>query len=239
MGEDNKKTKNVSDIIAAIISIFVIVAIFLFGIIYIKNAADSIGMKDEGYRNLSEVNIYSGSKYGRGIVIFANDEYIDIVTAKHLVSDENNVTVEFGNKGRVEAEVIYYYGITDAAIIRIDREISDHDLKGAKAPDVMSKDEYDSISLSKTMYFASDIYDTSKKYEEGKWIQSHEEVSELGGDVGLFIGEVAPGMSGEGLYNEDDVLVGMIVGANDTAGAVIPSYVIINEYVQWVILSEE
>ena len=210
-----------------------IIVVFAIGMLFIKDAADEIGLMQEGYRNLCQVNVYAGIKNGRGIIIGVEDDYIDIVTSKHLVSEENNVNIEFGNKGRLDAEVVYYYPDTDAAIIRVLREDSDFYLKGAKAPEIMSKSDYESIPLSRSVYYAKDIYDVSMSVEEGKWLSSGEFVYELSEDVGLFAGEVLPGMSGEGLFDEKDRLIGMIIAANETEGAIIPAYKIKNGYLSF------
>ena len=69
----------------------------------------------------------------------------------------------------------------------------------------------------------------------GKWLDSEEFVYELSEDVGLFAGEVLPGMSGEGLFDENDRLIGMIIAANETEGAVIPAYKLRNEYMSFMI----
>lgn len=212
-----------------------IIIIFVIGMLFIKDAADEIGLMEKGYRNLCQVNVYAGIKNGRGIIIDTTDDYIDIVTSKHLVSEENNVSIEFGNKGKVDAEVVYYYSNTDAAIIRVMREDSDFYIKGAKAPEIMSKSDYESYSLSSKVYFANNIYDVSLDVAEGLWISSDEFVYELSEDVGLFSGEVLPGMSGEGVFDEDDRLIGMIIAANETEGAVIPAYELRNEYMTFLI----
>ena len=207
-----------------------IIVIFAFGMIFIKDAANDIGLMEKGYRNLSQVNVYAGIKNGRGIIIGVDEEYIDIVTSKHLVSDENKVSLEFGNMGRADGEVIYYYKDTDAAIIRVNREDSDFYLKGAKAPGIMPESDYLSIPLSRNVYFAKDIYDVTLDVSEGKWLSSEEFVYELSENVGLFAGEVLPGMSGEGLFDENDRLIGMIIAASETEGAVKPAYELEEEY---------
>lgn len=210
-----------------------IIAVFVFGMLLIKDAADEIGLMEEGYRNLSQVNVYAGIKNGRGIIIGVEEDYIDIVTSKHLVSEENKVSIEFGNKGKVEGEVVYYYPNNDAAIIRVMRKDSDFYIKGAKAPEIMPKNDYESIPLSRSVYFAKDIYDVTIEVSVGKWLDSEEFVYELSEDVGLFAGEVLPGMSGEGLFDENDRLVGMIIAASETEGAVIPAYELRNEYMSF------
>lgn len=223
----------VKNLILCIISFMSIIVVFAVGMIFIKDAADEIGLLEKGYRNLCQVNVYAGIKNGRGIVIDATEDYIDIVTSKHLVSEENKVSIEFGNKGKVDAEVVYYYLDTDAAIIRVMREDSDYYIKGAKAPEIMSKSDYESIPLSRSVYYSKDIYDVSLDVAEGKWLSSDEFVYELSEDVGLFMGDVLPGMSGEGLFDGEDRLIGMIIAANETEGAVIPAYELRNEYMSF------
>lgn len=230
----NKKF-SAKNIILLTVSVLSILAVFAVGMMYIKDAAEEIGLMEKGYRNLCQVNVYAGIKNGRGIIIGAEDDFIDIVTSKHLVSEENKVSIEFGNKGRVDAEVVYYYNTSDAAIIRVMREDSDFYLKGAKAPEIMSKNDYESFPISRKVYFAKDIYDESLDVSEGKWLTSDEFVYELSADVGLFAGEVLPGMSGEGLFDENDRLVGMIIAATDTEGAVLPAYELRNEYMSFLI----
>ena len=231
------KKDSMKNLILCIVSFMSIIAVFVFGMLLIKDAADEIGLMEEGYRNLSQVNVYAGIKNGRGIIIGVEEDYIDIVTSKHLVSEENKVSIEFGNKGKVEGEVVYYYPNNDAAIIRVMREDSDFYIKGAKAPEIMPKSDYESIPLSRSVYFAKDIYDVTLEVSVGKWLDSEEFVYELSEDVGLFAGEVLPGMSGEGLFDENDRLVGMIIAASETEGAVIPAYTLRNEYMSFQIIN--
>lgn len=227
------KKDSMKNLILCIVSFMSIIVIFVLGMLFIKDAADEIGLMEKGFRNLSQVNVYAGIKNGRGIIIGNEEDYIDIVTSKHLVSEENKVSIEFGNKGKVDGEVVYYYPNTDAAIIRVKREDSDFYIKGAKAPKIMSKSDYESIPLSRSVYFAKDIYDVTLEVSVGKWLDSEEFVYELSEDVGLFAGEVLPGMSGEGLFDENDRLVGMIIAASETEGAVIPAYELRNEYMSF------
>ena len=207
--------------------------VIIFGFCYIKDAAKDIGIMDEGYRNLSEVNIYAGIKNGRGFIIRVEDDYLDIITSKHLVSENNIVTIEFGNKGRTEGEAVYYYREIDAAVIRVKREDFEHDLKGATAIEPLSKGEYDSIPLNKKVLFTLTFFDTDQEVSEGNWYSSHEYIAELGYEAGIFLGEVKPGMSGAALFDEEDKLVGMIIASNDLKGAIIPSYEIMEEYIEF------
>ena len=131
------------DLICLVISILMITFVSCFGFFGIKDAAKDKGIMDKGYRNLSEVNVYAGIKNGRGFII----------TSKHLVSENNKVTVEFGNRGRADGEAVYYYTELDAAVVRVKKEDFEHDLKEAKGVEPLSKGEYDSISLNKKVFF--------------------------------------------------------------------------------------
>ena len=227
------KDSFIKHLIVLTVSFISIIAVFAVGMIFIKDAEDDIGLMQKGFRNLAQVNIVAGIRNGRGIVINTTDEYIDIVTSKHLVSEENKVSIEFGNKGQTDAEAVYYYPDTDAAIIRVKREDSDYYLKGAKAPEILSESDYESIPISRKVYYARDIYDVSLDVAEGKWLSSDKFVYELSESIGLFEGEVLPGMSGEGLFDEEDRLIGMIIAANETEGAVIPAYELKNGYLSF------
>lgn len=219
------------DLICLVISILMITFVSCFGFFGIKDAAKDKGIMDKGYRNLSEVNVYAGIKNGRGFIIRVEDDYMDIITSKHLVSENNKVTVEFGNRGRADGEAVYYYTELDAAVVRVKKEDFEHDLKEAKGAEPLSKGEYDSISLNKKVFFTSDIFDTTLEISEGNWYSSHEYIQELGYEAGIFLGEVKPGMSGGALFDEEDRLIGMIIASNDFKGAIIPSYEIMEEYI--------
>ena len=228
-----KKDNSIKDIISLIISFLMLSFVAAFGFLYIKDAASKIGIMEKGYRNLCQVNVYADVKNGRGFIIRVEDDYMDIVTSKHLVSENNKVSVEFGNKGRVDGEVVYYYRELDAAVVRVQREDFEYYIKGAKEINALSKGEYDSIPLNKKVICASNIYDTELEVSEGRWYSSDEYIPELGCSVGLFLSDVKPGMSGGAIFDEEERFAGMIIASNDSQGAVIPSYEIMEEYIEF------
>ena len=59
-----KKNFFTNNLIWGIVSFMSIIAVFAFGMLLIKDAADDIGLMEKGYRNLSQVNVYAGIKYG-------------------------------------------------------------------------------------------------------------------------------------------------------------------------------
>ncbi len=210
-----------------------ILAVSLFGLFVIKDAYSEVGLKDEGFRNLIQVKVHSLDKSGMGVVIGVEEDYIDILTTKHLTDASAVAEAEFGNGGRAEGYMVYFYPDHDAAILRIQRKDSDHDFKGAKKTEVLSKSEYEKIPLSQKVYYLSDHTDMGKKFETGKWLEGNTFIYEIQEEAGIFSGEVIPGMSGAGLFDENDKMVGMIIAASDKEGAVTPAYILESEYLRW------
>ena len=229
MKERNKKEA----LILTLVCLICVLAVSIFGLFVIKDAYSEVGLKDEGFRNLTQVKVHSLDKSGMGVVIGVEDEYIDILTTKHLTDASAVAEAEFGNGGYAEGYMVYFYPEHDAAVLRIKREDSDPDFKGAKKAEVLSKSEYEKLSLSQKVYYLSDLTDTGKKFETGKWLEGRTFIYEIQEEVGLFEGEVIPGMSGEGLYDENDRMVGMIIAASDKEGAVTPAYILESEYLKW------
>ncbi|MCR4647707.1 MAG: serine protease [Lachnospiraceae bacterium] len=231
--QSETKEKSYKELIELVICILLIIFVILFGFLYIKEATDAIRLRDPKYRNLSQVEIYADIFNGRGIIIAVTDDHMDILTSRHLVETENKVTVEFGNGKRVDSEVYSYFKDYDAAVIRIYKDAAGETLRSAKAAEICTKEDYDNMKLGQTVYFATEMSDAEIEYVKGKWVEGSKFIYELGSEVGLFLGEVLPGMSGEGVFDENDRLVGMIIAATDTEGALIPAYELKNEYLQW------
>lgn len=228
---DNKKEKYLNIILTAV-CLLSIVFVSFFGLFFIKDLQNEIGIMEDGFRNLSQVTIYAGIKNGRGIVIYNENDFFDILTSKHLVSRDNNVSIEFGNGDKTDGGVVYYFPDSDAAIIRVFKKDATYP-QGIKAVEVLSKSDYDSLTLSTHVYFLENISDKDKRVIEGRWIESEEYISEIGEEVGLFSAEVKSGMSGEGIFDSNDKLIGMIIAANETEGAIIPAYKLQNEYLNF------
>ena len=72
-----------------------ILAVSLFGLFVIKDAYSEVGLKDEGFRNLTQVNVHSLDKSGMGVVIGVEEDYIDILTTKHLTDASAVAEAEF------------------------------------------------------------------------------------------------------------------------------------------------
>lgn len=217
----DKKVLNIVSLIVATVLI-IIPAVMGFGFIY--GYTDNIGVRDPKFRNLSLVKVYGDNKKGEGVIVYVDDEYADIITCKHIFETDYKALVEFGNKESVYADVTYYFPDVDACVIRLKRS----DIKDAigypVAVPFLGKNDYSKLSIGEKVYYSDDLNDLSRTFNEGLWISSDEFVYELEGNVGLFSGEVVPGMSGSGVFDEDGKLIGIIVASNEVDGALLPAF---------------
>lgn len=218
------------DFIKAAISILLIAATSFFGIVFIKNISYDEFLAEKRVDYKCQVTVKTeNSKVGRGVVFRIGEDYIDILTSKHLVSDSFTPVVEMGDYTVVNANITFFYADYDAAILRVSGEGFDKIVSKVEEAYVMTQTEYDSLKRSDAVFFADNIHDEVKSYREGQWIVPYEYLEELECETGIFAGKVDYGMSGEGLFDINGNLIGIIIGSGDYEGAVIPGYKLLNE----------
>lgn len=222
----NKRT-----IIGIIACVLAIVCVANFGVWFIMDATDNIGVMSPGYKNLSQVIIHADGKVGRGVIFNINDDYIEIITAKHVVSETATPVIEFGDGTRTDSVVRYYFADHDAAVIRIDKN-SDNIPKGLKAVETIDRYEYNMIYEGNSLYFASSLKDKELEVLSGNIARKDYfvEVIQEKADVINCIEPPTPGMSGSGVFTEDDQLYGIIVAADESTGVVLPIFDLMNIY---------
>ena len=225
--------KKICTIIQIIISVIALTFASVAGLVFIKGSTDNLTPLSQGYRNRSQVMIHNDIKYGRGIIVNETDEYIDIVTAKHIVDtidDEAGLIVETSDKKEIPAELVYQFKNMDSAVVRIQKSDSDAFIPHPVISYYLDEDEYYSITPGTPVYYLYGIYDDDFSLSDGIWSDGSTFIVELGIIAGVFNGSVRPGMSGEGVYTEDGSWVGMIIAASDKEGAFIPAHEIMKNY---------
>ena len=225
--------KKISAILQIIISLIFLIIVSTVGLFFIKGSTDNLTPLSIGYRNRSQVTIHNDIKTGRGIIVNETDEYIDIVTAKHLVegvNDESGLIVETSDKKEIPAELIYNFKNSDSAVIRIKKSDSDAFIPHPIISRYLSEEEYSAITPGTTVYYLYGIYDDDFSISEGIWSDGGVFIVDYKIIAGLFNGYVIPGMSGEGVYTQDGAWVGMIIAASEKEGAIIPAYEIMKNY---------
>lgn len=215
------------EIIKSCISICCILFVFLFGMLFIKDAANDLSVTNPRYRNRTQVTIKDNDKSGRGVIFDEDDEYIYILTGKHVVSDTVTPIVCFGNHSSCFGETYYYFAEDDAALVRVKNEDAKELIKVKPVNRIASETDYSLYSKGGKVYWLDGIYDDNLSFLEGTWVESNRYLPEFGEYTGIFEGNVSAGMSGEGVFDEDGELMGIIVAADDSTGAVFPAYKLI------------
>ena len=220
-----KKDNQTKNIISAIVSVFLIILTSVMGLTAIKNSASDQGVMQEEYRNRSQVVLYSGALTGRGVIVGADDDFIDILTTKHLIRDGGqDVSVEFANKKKVKALAVYVAEGYDAALVRVVRSDAWEAIGHPRSVEYLNEDEYNSFAQGEDVYYLEYVYDDNLSVLSGTWSETNEYIVSINTEAGIFKADVRPGMSGEGLFDSDDRLIGIIIAAGDGEGAVIPAY---------------
>lgn len=217
-------------IIEIVLSISLIALVSVFGLLEIKDATAKLPIMKPGLRNLSQVLVKSAGKYGRGVVFDIDEDYVYIVTSKHVVEEELYPNVMFGNRYEYPAETVYFYN-DDAAILKVNRKTVEENVK-TRPVKCLSREEYDLLSEGETLFFLDDIFDDSLTVSEGTLLNKETYIKELYCDAGIFEGIVKEGMSGEGVFDENQKLVGIIMATDDEKGAFVPAYKLENQFVE-------
>lgn len=216
------------DIAKAAISILLVAATSLFGILFIKNIPyDEILLKESVNYKSQVIVRTEDDRTGRGVVFEIGDDYIDILTSKHLLSDSFNPVVELGDYTLAGAQITFFFADYDAAILRVSGDDFHNILSKVEAAQIMTFTEYENLKRADAVFYADNLREKDRNFREGKWIDSYEYVEELECETGIFTGKVDFGMSGEGLFDINGKLIGIIIGSGDYEGAVVPGYMLL------------
>lgn len=205
------------------VSFAAVIFVFLFGEIFIKNAYDDLYVIEPGYKNLAQVRMTANGKIGSGVLYDVSADRILILTSKHLLNESWQPSVEFGDGYIKEGKVNYYFPDMDAAIAEVQR---DDGMSGLLyAPKIAGAADYDMMEIGEEVFYADGMKDDEISLMTGKLADKNVDIG-LEQQVGLFEGKVKAGMSGEGLFDEEGRLIGIIVAADDNFGAFIPAYIL-------------
>lgn len=218
-----KKDKTILKITVCFMTV---IFVFLFGELYIKDADSSLFVIEPGMKNLAQVSISSGDKTGCGVIYEVTEDEIAILTSKHVVEDNSTPKVIFGDGVNVIGVVRYYFKEADAALLYVNKTegMSNYLFAPIRANAVT----YDSAELCDEVFYAKGMSDESISLMKGSLFSKYADIG-LEQKVGLLEGEVLPGMSGEGVFDKEGRLLGIMVAADEKYGAFIPVYILDNE----------
>ena len=175
--------------------------------------------KDDEIKYL-QVKIYTESGYGSGVITDVNDEGVVITTALHVISDWNeNGHIEYFDKSSSFGLKVGALEKEDICLLEVPSDYLDSSLYD-KLKKIVKPDSYiESINLEFNKgddfkFFDMDIDRICK----GKLISAYEYNYEL--DNMVILGECIKtvpkeGLSGIGVYNNDNVLIGILIAGNE------------------------
>lgn len=218
-----KKDKTILKITVCFMTV---IFVFLFGELYIKDADSSLFVIEPRMKNLAQVEIVANDKTGCGVIYDITDDEIAILTSKHVVEDTSTPKVVFGDGCNTSGAVRYYFKDADAALLYVTKTdwMSDYLFAPKRAAAV----EYDSMELCDEVFYAKGMRDDIISLEKGTLFSKYADIG-LEQQVGLLDGEVLPGMSGEGVFDKEGCLIGIMVASDGKYGAFIPAYILDNE----------
>lgn len=177
------------------------------------------------------VRIQAGSLQGSGIVYQKDREQFVIVTAAHVLEQEQNrVQVTFYDDFMVESSSCYVSENSDVAFVLVPTdEMSAGQRKKFTAASV-DKEVFDQLTGGSTVLFQSAV-EEMEATQQGSVLENWIYVEDFQQYMMLLQGEIHPGMSGGGVFDQNENFLGILCGANEEGEiAAIPLSIIQAEY---------
>lgn len=174
------------------------------------------------------VKVSTEDTYGSGVIWRFDEEQVIILTAAHVVAgadgdDGSGVTITFHDTGTAMAQKVEYAPGTDLVFVTIPignlKAWTQRSLRAV----TQDKAAFDALSQEAPVLLAGDGKVLTGTVEE-TWIY----VTDFSQHMLLVDGEIRPGMSGGGLFDEQENFLGILLGcSSDKETAVLPLSVIL------------
>ena len=182
----------------------------------------------------SLVQIEAGEVGGSGVIYKITEENMIIVTAGHVLEQaEDNVTVTFFNGATVESNTYQCSLTSEVAFIELHlSDISQDNLRYYRAVSV-DKQKYDALTEGAKMKMPGGELEGQENIVYGTLLYPWIYVEDFEQYMMLVQGETVAGMSGGGLFDEENHYVGILCGVNEAGQtAAVPLNIIFAEYAQ-------
>lgn len=171
------------------------------------------------------------SMAGSGVILTMTDEYIDIVTASHVVEQTATPKVIFYGGNSVDATVLAYGKESDIAFVRVEtsnikKEVIEV-LNEAKRADI---DAFTSLSEKDWVIQIGSVSDVAGNVEEGSVLETDRFVELFQNHMLICKSSIAGGMSGGGTFDSEGKLIGVIVGSNGSEAVSVTITDVMAEY---------
>lgn len=189
------------------------------------------GMSVQKEDGKSTVQVKIGNVSGNGIIWELTNNTCVVATAGHILSmGEGEIEVTFSN-GESMGVVDYWTTDIDLAFLVVEADFT-----------VDRQNDYESVevNLEKSGQLQSDAGVKIKTIEEnveevtytGKVLNPWIYVEDFGQYMLMLRTEVTPGMSGAGVYDEENYFLGIICGGNDNGEAVVTPASVVSAWYQ-------
>lgn len=156
------------------------------------------------------------SMVGNGVILEVAEDYIDIVTARHVVEETAKPLVYFYDGSLAYGSVLAYGKQNDVAFVRVEVQAMaqgvDESIQPAKCAD---NDYYDAVQPEAEIIMLGSATIVSDTVLPGKVKETELYIDLFGNHMLICDVPVNDGMSGGGTFSTDGRLLGIIVGTND------------------------
>lgn len=182
-----------------------------------------LGMIDAGL----PIILTCGNYYGHGFVIERNEAEIIIAAPKHLLSENETVTVTLEDGSSLEGAVHKLSDEYDVGYVRIDRTIINES---------QSELLFETITANESYYESLKKDDVVKlrtgkdTWQEGTLAEPFFFSADVNSYAALMEMTLEHGQSGMPVYDKNNVCVGMIIAGSKTQALYLPVTIIFTEY---------
>lgn len=181
--------------------------------------------------SISNISDSEETLQGSGVIIKVAENYIDIVTASHLVEQTASPLVYFYDGSLAYGSVLAYGKESDVAFVRVRADALEegigHTLKSAVYADY---DMYESLQKSEEVFLIGSVTKVAGNVETGTIKEKEQFVELFQNNMLICEAEVINGMSGGGTFTDDGVLIGIIVGTNGSEAVSVAFTDVLAEY---------
>lgn len=156
------------------------------------------------------------SMVGSGVILEVTEDYIDIVTARHVVEETAKPLVYFYDGSLAYGSVLAYGKQNDVAFVRVETRSMAQGIGTSLWPTKYADNEYfDALQPEAGIIMLGSVAEVSDTVLTGKVKETELYIDLFGNDMLIVDVPVTGGMSGGGTFSEDGRLIGIIVGTGD------------------------
>lgn len=209
-------------------NILIILSLLFYLLYFYRNARK----KTENSIYPTMVSIVAGKSVGNGSIYQINKEELILVTTKHLLEEEETVTVKFTNFETAQGKVIAVSKEHDVGFVEVKRSLLTKETQKSIHAISCDSKHYGKLKQDDVMRYGVFTKEGILEIKEGKIGNPNWYVEEFSEYCLYNYCEATPGMSGCGSFLKDGTYIGMLLGGYDNESACLPITTIEETYHQ-------